>query len=76
MELAKIKACICEGAAEAAIMDVLLDNNLLIFKREDICSYFLKTQVQDVKNKKHLLNGRNYHDKNKKAGNYVVQGKI
>lgn len=43
MELAKIKACICEGAAETAIMDVLLDNNLLIFKREDICSYFLKT---------------------------------
>lgn len=43
MELAKIKACICEGAAEAAIMDVLLDNNLLSFKRKDICSYFLKT---------------------------------
>ena len=36
MELAKIKACICEGAAEAAIMDVLLDNNLLIFKREEM----------------------------------------
>ncbi len=31
MELAKIKACICEGAAEAAIMDILLDNHLLIF---------------------------------------------
>lgn len=29
MELAKIKACICEGAAEAAILDVLLDNELL-----------------------------------------------
>ena len=36
MELAKIKACICEGAAETAIMDVLLDNNLLIFKREEM----------------------------------------
>lgn len=36
MELAKIKACICEGAAEAAIIDVLLDNNLLIFRREDM----------------------------------------
>lgn len=36
MELAKIKACICEGAAEAAIIDVLLDNNLLIFAREEI----------------------------------------
>ena len=31
MELAKIKACICEGAAEAAIIDVLLNNDLLIF---------------------------------------------
>lgn len=36
MELAKIKACICEGAAEAAIIDVLLDNELLIFKREEM----------------------------------------
>lgn len=36
MELAKIKACICEGAAEAAIIDVLLDNNLLIFQREEM----------------------------------------
>lgn len=36
MELAKIKACICEGAAEAAIMDVLLDNNLLIFQRKEM----------------------------------------
>lgn len=36
MELAKIKACICEGAAEAAIIDVLLDNNLLIFHREEM----------------------------------------
>ncbi len=36
MELSKIKACICEGAAEAAIIDVLLDNNLLIFQREEM----------------------------------------
>lgn len=36
MELAKIKACICEGAAEAAIIDVLLDNDLLIFNREEM----------------------------------------
>lgn len=36
MELAKIKACICEGAAEAAIIDVLLDNDLLIFQREEM----------------------------------------
>ena len=36
MKLAKIKACICEGAAEAAIIDVLLDNDLLIFRREEM----------------------------------------
>lgn len=36
MELAKYKACICEGAAESAIMDVLLDNELLIFRREEM----------------------------------------
>ena len=36
MELAKIKACICEGAAEAAIIDVLLDNDLLSFRRDEM----------------------------------------
>ena len=36
MELAKYKACICEGSAENAIMDILLDHNLLIFNREDM----------------------------------------
>ena len=30
MELAKYKACICEGSA------ILLDNNLLIFSREEM----------------------------------------
>lgn len=42
MELAKIKACICEGAAEAAIMDVLLDNDLLIFQREEMLVQAIK----------------------------------
>ncbi len=36
MELAKYKACICEGSAENAIIDILLDNNLLIFSREEM----------------------------------------
>ena len=36
MELAKYKACICEGSAEEAIIDILLDNNLLIFSREEM----------------------------------------
>ncbi len=29
-------ACICEGSAEKAILDLLLDNNKLIFERSDI----------------------------------------
>lgn len=36
MKLAKYKACICEGAAEAAILNILLDNNLLIFSRSEL----------------------------------------
>ena len=36
MKLAKYKACICEGSAENAIMDILLDNKLLIFSREEM----------------------------------------
>ena len=30
MELANYKACICEGSAENAIMDILLDYNLFL----------------------------------------------
>ena len=36
MELARYIAFICEGAAENAIIDILLDNDLLIFAREDM----------------------------------------
>ena len=36
MKLSKYKACICEGSAENAIIDILLDNNLLIFSREEM----------------------------------------
>lgn len=36
MKLSKYKACICEGAAEAAIIDILVDNGLLIFSREEM----------------------------------------
>ena len=36
MELAKYKACVCEGSAEEAITDILVDNDLLIFKREEM----------------------------------------
>ena len=36
MELSKYKACICEGSAENAIIDILLDNDLWIFPREEL----------------------------------------
>lgn len=36
IKLAKYKACICEGAAEAAIIDILLEHDLLIFRREEM----------------------------------------
>jgi hypothetical protein len=36
MKLSKYKACICEGSAEAAIIDILVDNELLIFTRSEM----------------------------------------
>lgn len=36
MELTKYIACICEGAAEKAIVDQLLDTDKLIFTRDDL----------------------------------------
>lgn len=36
MDLSDYKAVICEGAAEAAIIDILVDHNLLIFSREEM----------------------------------------
>ncbi len=36
MEYGKLIACICEGAAEETIINLLLDNNLLQFRREDL----------------------------------------
>ena len=36
MYIEGIKACICEGAAEGAIIDLLVDNGLLIFSREEM----------------------------------------
>jgi len=33
-DIGKYVACIAEGSAEAAIIDILLDNDLLIFNRE------------------------------------------
>ena len=46
MELANYKACICEGSAENAIMDILLDYNLLIFNREEMIEEEVKYSLQ------------------------------
>ena len=39
MELSKYNACICEGTAEQVIMDLLLDNNKLIFSRNELLEH-------------------------------------
>ena len=36
MKLAKYIACICEGAAEHAIIDLLIEHDLLIFTRDEM----------------------------------------
>ncbi len=36
MELSKYNACICEGSAEEAIIDILVDNGLLLFSRSEM----------------------------------------
>lgn len=36
MEVNNIIACICEGSAEQAIVELLLENNMLYFKKEDL----------------------------------------
>ena len=50
MELAKYKACICEGSAETAIIDILLDGNLQIFSRKEM----LDEKVLRCRNAKHF----------------------
>ena len=40
MKLAKYKACICEGSAESAIIDILVDNDLLNFSREEMLDVY------------------------------------
>ena len=46
---ASLIACICEGGAETVIIDILLDNNLLIFNREQLIdeSVIPRTSVKD-----------------------------
>ncbi len=53
MELAKYKACICEGSAENAIMDILLDNvgsfeRLIRFQVACLDCYIKISQIREV----------------------------
>ena len=54
MELTGYKACICEGSAENAIMDILLDHDLLIFSREEM----LEEKVIRCRDGKRFEDGR------------------
>ena len=48
MELTKYVACLCEGAAEESIMDLLIDADRLTFTRDDL----LEGEVLRVRNAK------------------------
>lgn len=54
MELAKYKACICEGAAENAVMDILLDADLLVFSREEMLEELLQ-MMQSIRRRAKAL---------------------
>lgn len=86
MKLAKYKACICEGAAENAIMDILLDNNLLIFSREELLEEeiircregkrfeerYLRKGLEDKVSVIRILDSRRENFKISKAYQYMV----
>lgn len=55
MQLSNPVACICEGAAENAIMDILLDNDLLVFKRTDMLDdKVIRTRSGEIFEKRYL----------------------
>ena len=58
MELTKYIACICEGAAEQAIIELLLDNGKLIFTRDNLLDGEI-LRCRSAKNfeKQHLRKG-------------------
>ncbi len=62
MKLAKYKACICEGAAEKAIIDILLDNGLLIFSRDELIDDVIRCRDGQQFEKRYLR--KEFNDKN------------
>ncbi len=50
LKLGKYKACICEGSAQQAIIDILLDKHLLIFGRDDMLDeQVIRTNIENSK---------------------------
>lgn len=50
LQLGRYKACICEGSTEQAIMDILLDEHLLIFERDDMLDeQVIRTNIKNSK---------------------------
>ena len=68
MKLAKYKACICEGAAESAIIDILVDNDLLIFTREEMLEEQDLTQKEKMEKQLRLRRGMDDGDAANVAG--------
>lgn len=62
LNLSKPIACICEGKAEKAVMDILLNNHLLIFSREDLLDHKLLT-CRNAKKFQDLYLKMNYKNK-------------
>ena len=50
MKLSRYVACICEGGAEKAIMELLLDAELLVFTRDDL----LEGEMLSCRNARHF----------------------
>ena len=70
MELAKYKACICEGAAENAVMDILLDADLLVFSREEMLEEaVIRCREGNKFEQKYLRKGFEKHHSVVKIGN-------
>lgn len=60
IQLGALIACICEGSAEQAIIDNLLDNHLLIFEREQIMAVLSKQNKVFFENE-YVLTDDFYH---------------
>lgn len=48
MELAKYKAVLCEGSTEEVILNILLDNHLLIFEKEELIEETEMPRCQNI----------------------------